>query len=503
MPITEKPHINDANVRLIFGIKLKQLRLDKRMLLSELAEKSGISVSYLNEIEKGKKFPKPEKIAALAEALGVSYDWLISLQLKKSFAPVAKLLQSKILNEFPLEVFGINKSQLFELLSGAPAKLNAFLSTIIEISRNYGMRVEHFYFSALRSYQEMQENYFDDIEIAVEKFVTLHAVDPSKPADIHFLTDILQHQYHYEVYEDGLSAQPELEELKSVLLKGKNPRLMLNRNLTATQKAFILGREIGFNYLGIQERSDTTPWVEYNSFEQVLNNFKGSYFSCALLLNKAVTIERMQQFFANKRFEPSMLLQLISEFNISPEILCHRLTNLLPRFFGIQELFLLRFNHQKGIDRFELTKEIHLSGLHNPHTSMQHEHYCRRWISLNVLYELEQQLERGTYAEPLVRIQRSKYFGTDKEYLLLSFAKPSMKNASVNNSVSIGMLMTEQLKRKVRFWNDPGIPIRMVGETCERCPATDCAERKAPPVEIISTQKITNLRTALRALSAE
>jgi XRE family transcriptional regulator, fatty acid utilization regulator len=495
--------ISGANVKLIFGIKLKQLRIDRGLLLSDLAGKSGISVSYLNEIEKGKKFPKAEKIAALAEALGVSYDWLISLQLKKSLAPVSKLLQSNILNEFPLEVFGINKSQLFELLSGAPVKLNAFLSTLIEISRNYGMRVEHFYFSALRSYQEMQENYFEEIEIAVDSFVKEHSIDVLQPANAEVLSSILRNKYHYEIDEDGLSAQPELENLKSVLLPGKTPRLMLNRNLTQTQKAFILGREIGFQYLGITERSNTTPWVEYTSFEQVLNNFKGSYFSCAVLLNKGVVIERMQEFFNNKKFDGAFLLNFIRDFQLSPEILCHRLTNLLPRFFGIGELFLLRFNHERGSDRYDLTKEIHLSGLHNPHTSMQHEHYCRRWISLNILHELDRQQQNGTYREPLCRIQRSKYFGTDKEYLLLSFAKPSMKAATLNNSISIGLLMTEQLKRKVKFWNDPGIPIRMVGETCERCPASDCAERKEQPSVINKTQRIENLKIALKALSGE
>jgi XRE family transcriptional regulator, fatty acid utilization regulator len=43
-------------------LKLKQLRQEKRMSLSALASKSNLSVSYLNEIESGKKYPKADKL---------------------------------------------------------------------------------------------------------------------------------------------------------------------------------------------------------------------------------------------------------------------------------------------------------------------------------------------------------------------------------------------------------------------------------------------------------
>jgi XRE family transcriptional regulator, fatty acid utilization regulator len=495
--------INDSNVKLIFGLKLRQLRQDKRLLLTDLSKLAGISVSYLNEIEKGKKFPKAHKIASLAEALGVSYDWLISLHLKQSLAPVSKLLQSKILHELPLDVFGINRAELLELLSAAPVKLNAFLSTLIEISRNYGLRIEDFYFSALRSYQEMQENYFEDIEHAAEEFARANGLDPTRPIPYEKLEEIIKTQFEYQVMEDGLSSQPELQNLRSILLPGKPSRLLLNHNLTANQKAFIIAREIGFQYLNIYERSITSPPVQVDSFEQVLNNFKGSYFASALLLNKDDLIPKLQLFFANRSFEASSLLDLIDESMVSPEIFSHRLTSVLPRFFGIQELFFLRFTNETESDVFEITKEMHLSGLHDPHMNMQHEHYCRRWISINILKELTKQIKSGTHTRPICRVQRSKYIGTDKEYLIISFAKPSLNGSRLNNSVSLGLLLTDQMKKKIRFWNDPAIPIRMVGETCERCPVSDCLDRKAESTTYQKSQRVENMKFALRALAGE
>ena len=495
--------INDSNVRLIFGIKLRQLRQDKRLLLTDLSKRSGISVSYLNEIEKGKKFPKAHKVAALADALGVSYDWLTSLQMKQSLAPISKLLQSRILHELPLDVFGINSGKLLELLSAAPVKLNALLSTLIEISRNYGLRIEDFYYSALRSYQEMQENYFEEIEIAVEEFARVNDIDRHEPVPLEKLKAVLTSQYGFQIIEGGLSLQPELQSLKSILLPGRPSRQLLNENLTDNQKTFIIAREIGFQYLNIYERSNTSPPVHVDSFEQVLNNFNGSYFACALLLSKDQLIQKLQRLFENRNFDPATLLSTIDEFRVSPEIFAHRVTNVLPRFFGIQELFFLRMSNEKGTDVFELTKEMHLSGLHDPHMNMRHEHYCRRWIAINILKDLNKQLEKPGYTAPRCKAQRSKYFGSDKEYLIISFANPSQSNSLVNHSVSIGLLLTDSMKKKVRFWNDPSIPIRMVGETCERCPATDCTERQTAPVEYLHSQRIENMKFALRALAEE
>ena len=71
-----------VNDRIIFGLKVKMLRQKRGMSFLELSKLSGISVSYLNEIEKGKKFPKPQKIADLAKALAVEEKELLSMELE-------------------------------------------------------------------------------------------------------------------------------------------------------------------------------------------------------------------------------------------------------------------------------------------------------------------------------------------------------------------------------------------------------------------------------------
>jgi transcriptional regulator with XRE-family HTH domain len=104
-------------IKLIFGLKLKQIRNEKSLSLFGLSKLSGLSKSYLNEIENGKKYPKPDKIAILSEKLDISYDQMVSLKLDKNLAPVGDLLRSKVFKEIPLELFGIKESNLIDIVA--------------------------------------------------------------------------------------------------------------------------------------------------------------------------------------------------------------------------------------------------------------------------------------------------------------------------------------------------------------------------------------------------
>ena len=53
----------------MLGSRLRALRADRGETLAETAERAGISPQYLSEIERGRKEPSSEMIAALAGAL--------------------------------------------------------------------------------------------------------------------------------------------------------------------------------------------------------------------------------------------------------------------------------------------------------------------------------------------------------------------------------------------------------------------------------------------------
>ena len=58
--------------REVLGRRLRVLRQEQRETLSETAARAGISPQYLSEIERGRKEPSSEMIAALVGALGTT-----------------------------------------------------------------------------------------------------------------------------------------------------------------------------------------------------------------------------------------------------------------------------------------------------------------------------------------------------------------------------------------------------------------------------------------------
>ncbi|WP_394616551.1 helix-turn-helix domain-containing protein [Lentzea sp. JNUCC 0626] len=62
------------------GRKLRETREDLGERLVDVADRAGISVQYLSEIERGRKEPSSEMIAAVAGALGIDLaDLLIGI----------------------------------------------------------------------------------------------------------------------------------------------------------------------------------------------------------------------------------------------------------------------------------------------------------------------------------------------------------------------------------------------------------------------------------------
>jgi DNA-binding XRE family transcriptional regulator len=62
--------------REVLGQRLRALRLGQQETLSQTAGRAGVSPQYLSEIERGRKEPSSEMIAALAGALGTTLTGL-------------------------------------------------------------------------------------------------------------------------------------------------------------------------------------------------------------------------------------------------------------------------------------------------------------------------------------------------------------------------------------------------------------------------------------------
>jgi DNA-binding XRE family transcriptional regulator len=93
-PRPPEPRPPEPLWREVLGQRLRALRREQRETLAETAGRAGISPQYLSEVERGRKEPSSEMIAALAGALGTTLIDLTEqvagdLRRQQAFAPRA------------------------------------------------------------------------------------------------------------------------------------------------------------------------------------------------------------------------------------------------------------------------------------------------------------------------------------------------------------------------------------------------------------------------------
>jgi transcriptional regulator with XRE-family HTH domain/predicted transcriptional regulator len=482
-------------IKLIFAFKIKYLRQQKNLSYQQLKEATGLSTSYLHDIEKGTKYPKIDKINALAKAFEVDYNDLVSTKASKKIQPIIDLLNSDFLKVFPMEMFGLSLYKLFEMFSNTPDRVNAFISTIIKITRNYQMRNEHFYQAALRSYQDMFDNYFEDIELAVKQFRKENKIKGATPSTTKFLESILKKKFKITVERKTIAEKVELNSIRSFFSKKQNI-LFLNKDLSSAQENFLLGRELGFQYLEMEDRPFVTRIVKQDSFEKLFNNFKASYFAAALLMDEDEFVKDIKAFAGKRTWNEKPLLQLLKKYDVTPEMLLQRMTNILPKHFGIKDLFFLRLFGENDLKSYRMTKELHLSQLHTPYGNVRNEHYCRRWISINIIKRLRSSRSKL----PIADAQISQYWETTNEYLCLTIAKPDQTIAQGSVSVTIGLLMTNEVRQLFKFLDDPDLKVKEVNTTCERCSMPNCGARAIPPIVLEEIEEKNRILDSLKNL---
>ena len=480
-------------IKTVFGLKMKQFRQKRNISLQELSNQTGLSKSYLNEIENGKKYPKHDKIAQLATALNCNYNDLVSTKLDKSLSPIVEIIQSDFFKEIPLDLFGINKNNLISIISDAPKKVTAFVNTLIEISKNYNLSKERFYFAVVRSFQELYDNYFPEIEEKASAYSTENQI-PYKPnsADLEI---ILTEKFHYEIRNVDFEKYGATGKLRSLYIPEKR-LLLLNELLDEDQKTFIFAKEIGYNVLNLNPRPNTYSWLDFTSFEELLSNYYASYFAGCLLIHKGILTEKISQFFKSEDWEPENFENLIEEFTNSPETFYYRLTNILPQEHGIKDLFYLCFTKKKNSDKLEILKEIHLNQQQAPHANATNEHYCRRWIAVKNLMNLKEN-------ETLTDAQISHYKDSGLTYLVLSTSQKNPFSDGTNRSYCLGILLNSTSLKKITFAKSDRIKTVNVGVTCEFCSIPNCEVRQTPPLRLEKDLFNENMKKSIEMIKKE
>jgi predicted transcriptional regulator len=476
MAVSESPQ-----QRLLFGLKLRYYRMAKGFLFQDLSTAANISKSYLNEIEMGQKYPRQDKLLRLAAALDVEPHMLTSSELPKQLAPLQNLLATNFLQELPLEMMGLDLQRILAMLSQAPTRVSAFISTLIELSRTFSSRERHFYFGVLRAYLELHDHYFEDIEAAAAVFVD--AIDGRPRLSASLLEAELTTKWQVHIDTQTLGAYPALKSIRSVFVPAQKT-LFLEEGLNKSQKVFALLKEIGFRQLGLEVRAYTGALQHFHSFDEVLNHFRAGYFASAVMIPQHLFKQDLSDWLQQPQDFPRFLEGWLVKYACTPEVVFQRITNLLPTAFGLKGLFYVQAHRPVPHRPETLSKELHLGGRHWPHLSHD-EHFCARHGLIRLL---DQPREVGLSSDT----QFVKDDKTGRTYFCVTAGWNASQKTYTTATLGI------DTRQSAWVYKRDGLQMH-TGHSCERCPL-ECSERRAEPTLYRDKKHREAVRRALKQL---
>jgi XRE family transcriptional regulator, fatty acid utilization regulator len=412
-------------LRYILAFKMRSFRRRNGRSLTEIARGAGISVSYLSEIENGRKFPKPEKLVQLASILGVGYEELVSPRLSGGLDALGTLFQSEFLARFPFDLFGMQAGDLLGIIPDDPITAAAFVETLLEIGQSNEMQVGRSLFTALCAYQRLNANYFPDLEAAATEYRRARGWPVGQPLE-RPLREVLEAEHGYSIDDATLASVDALSTRRSVHVEGDSPRLLLNPKLAPSQRAFAYAREIAFRELGLSHlRSPAWPAIRIDSFEQMLADFKASYFAGALLIDGDAFAGATEAFLAQDRWNPASYSDLMARFSASAAMVAHRLIQILPGRLDLKRMYFMRFRSRVGTGGHEMKKLLNMTGTGVPRSIGPSEHYCSRWATTRLLQNVAGAgWDGGAQAYPLISARKARFVPEDVEFFVVSAAQP-------------------------------------------------------------------------------
>jgi transcriptional regulator with XRE-family HTH domain len=95
--------MGSREVRATLGQNLKAFRNRRSWSQADLAEYANISINFLGDIERGKKWPHPETLSKLAEALDIGIFQLF-MEEEQPLNANSKVLMSRLIQDVSLTI---------------------------------------------------------------------------------------------------------------------------------------------------------------------------------------------------------------------------------------------------------------------------------------------------------------------------------------------------------------------------------------------------------------
>jgi transcriptional regulator with XRE-family HTH domain len=106
-----------TNLRHLLACNMKKYRQEQKLSQVKLAAKAGVSLNYVQMIELERKFPSPEMLSRLAEALEIDTPQLFSMPAAKTDADVLKRFFKTVLLDIEKAVRTASSEAIGEVIA--------------------------------------------------------------------------------------------------------------------------------------------------------------------------------------------------------------------------------------------------------------------------------------------------------------------------------------------------------------------------------------------------
>ena len=452
------------------GSKVRKARRSKGLSQTDLSKKLGISASYLNLIESGRRTITVPLLIKIGNELSISLKDLTIESNKRLLADVMEVLSSE-----QFEDLDITNHDTTEFISNNPNIAKALLAlndSYRSLRDDTQNRLEELDVRSsvkekessrlpveiVSDFLQENKNYFESLENKAESIRQKIYFEEGHRTIGHSLIQHLsdEHKTKVEVIT------PDEDEKYIKKYDQKKNTLFISEMLSYPSRNFHLAYQIAF----FEGEEDIDKIININkiSSQDVLNLLKISllnYLASAILMPYDDFLTSAKKF----RYDVELLMH---HFATSFEQVTHRLTNLQkPGKEGVP------FHFVKTDNAGNVSKRFSLSGIHIP----RHGGACPRW---NVYSAFSNPRKINTQ---ISRMPDGKVFFC----IARSFEKGIEKHGAIKSFVSIGLGCDVRYAREITYAD--GIDLQNkkletpIGISCRICPRTDCEQRAFPPID--------------------
>ena len=454
------------------GSKIRKERRSKGLTQTDLSKKLGISASYLNLLESGRRTITVPLLIKIGNELNLSLKDLTVESNKRILSDVMDVLSNEMFEDLDITNLETNEfinnnpniAKALLTLNDSYKSLRDDTQNRLEIMDVESSIKEKKYtrlpLEIVSDFLQENKNYFDPLERKAEKLREVIGLrfGPGIGSTEFKITSFLKNSHGIDV-----KIVPPEDDQKSIKKFdiGKNT-LFLSEMLTYTARNFHLAYQVAFSEGN--KLIDTV--IEDNNFssEDAIPLLKISlfnYFAASLIMPYEEFLESAKKY----KYDVEILMH---HFAASFEQITHRLTNLQrPGNAGVP------FHFLKTDIAGNVSKRFSLSGIHIP----RHGGSCPRW---NVYIAF---LNPGKIHPQISRMPDGKvYFCIARAY-----EKGIEKHGMPRSFVSIGLGCDMQYAKELTYSEGMDLQNKKletpIGVSCRICPRVDCQQRAFPPID--------------------